>query len=366
MWETISNVSDNDATDFKTNEGDKRNLESTASPIASAAGANLPKIDAVFESTEKEQSSPLLHDATRNILNTRNTERVESGRQSIESSTVEDEVCEVLPESTDVVIIGAGPAGLTLACELARRGISFLIFDINARPVAQSRGLMLHERTLEIMADLGLTEPAVLSGHIVRGSNVFVNDKLVLDLKFTGAVQGPFPFTLVLEQSQTECMLIERLIQLGHRVHRPVAVWRVEVPEAKDAVNLSEGCLNHSPASISMMLAARSALAGTTGGQQIQQSGASTPNTSGLLVNGSHLSTLNNATATIKSLSSFLNESYCTVHVKALDIYGRPRECPVGQVGETPSTGGIARVYHCSAVIVIIRVVIYFSIDVFV
>ena len=64
----------------------------------------------------------------------------------------------------DVVIIGAGPAGLTLAALLAEYGVDFLILDSKSGPVDQSRAALVHVRTLELLDRLGLAETAVARG----------------------------------------------------------------------------------------------------------------------------------------------------------------------------------------------------------
>ena len=65
---------------------------------------------------------------------------------------------------TDVLIIGAGPAGLTLAALLAEYGVDFLILDSKSGPVDQSRAALVHVRTLELLDRLGLAETAVARG----------------------------------------------------------------------------------------------------------------------------------------------------------------------------------------------------------
>ncbi|WP_329459965.1 FAD-dependent oxidoreductase [Streptomyces sp. NBC_01497] len=58
--------------------------------------------------------------------------------------------------TTDVLIIGAGPTGLTLACDLARRGVSFLLLERSTTPSTASRAKTIQPRTMEIADDLGV------------------------------------------------------------------------------------------------------------------------------------------------------------------------------------------------------------------
>jgi 2-polyprenyl-6-methoxyphenol hydroxylase-like FAD-dependent oxidoreductase len=65
---------------------------------------------------------------------------------------------------TTVLIAGAGPTGLTLALDLARRGISFRLIDVATAPFEGSRGKGLQPRTLEIFDDLGVIGAILAAG----------------------------------------------------------------------------------------------------------------------------------------------------------------------------------------------------------
>ena len=67
-------------------------------------------------------------------------------------------------EKTDVLIVGAGPTGLTMANLLARYGIGFKIIDKKSGPVDESRALVVLTRTLELWDKLGLADEAVDGG----------------------------------------------------------------------------------------------------------------------------------------------------------------------------------------------------------
>jgi 2-polyprenyl-6-methoxyphenol hydroxylase-like FAD-dependent oxidoreductase len=66
--------------------------------------------------------------------------------------------------SEGVLIVGAGPTGLTLAIELARRGAGVRIVDATPAPHRESRGKGLQPRTLEVLEDVGVTERVLATG----------------------------------------------------------------------------------------------------------------------------------------------------------------------------------------------------------
>lgn len=69
-----------------------------------------------------------------------------------------------LHQHVDVLIIGAGPTGLTLACDLARRGVTFAIIDKSLQPFQGSRAKGIQPRTLEVMNDLGVVDAVLAAG----------------------------------------------------------------------------------------------------------------------------------------------------------------------------------------------------------
>ncbi|MEU0219610.1 FAD-dependent oxidoreductase, partial [Streptomyces sp. NPDC006265] len=70
------------------------------------------------------------------------------------------------PQQTtvDVLVVGGGPTGLTLACDLARRGVRTHVIEATERLPAGSRGKSLQARTLEAFDDLGLTDAVKAAG----------------------------------------------------------------------------------------------------------------------------------------------------------------------------------------------------------
>lgn len=70
------------------------------------------------------------------------------------------------PLTRPVLVVGAGPAGLTLAVELLRRGGDCRMIERLPAPAATSRAMMLHARTLELFEGAGLAEPLLRAGRV--------------------------------------------------------------------------------------------------------------------------------------------------------------------------------------------------------
>src|SRR5215212_582265 len=123
--------------------------------------------------------------------------------------------------ATDVLVVGAGPAGLTMANILDRQGISFRIIDMKGGTVEESRALVVHAKTLELLDRLGLADRAIELGQRMGAVRVFGEGKPAGKITFLadGADdRTPYPFALVLEQDRTERLLIDGLEATGGRV----------------------------------------------------------------------------------------------------------------------------------------------------
>jgi len=125
---------------------------------------------------------------------------------------------------TDVLIAGAGPAGLTLACELRRRGVDCRLIDRFLEYPVTSRALGCQPRTLEVFDDLGIVQQVLAEGQTILGANFYRGDALVgkfrLQMDATGHPDTPYLGILVQNQAVTERILRERLSALGGEVER--------------------------------------------------------------------------------------------------------------------------------------------------
>ncbi|HEV7844355.1 MAG TPA: FAD-dependent monooxygenase, partial [Pyrinomonadaceae bacterium] len=105
---------------------------------------------------------------------------------------------------TDIIIVGAGPTGLSLACQLIRYGVDFVIVDKNQGVTPYSKALGVHARTLEIYEQLDLAQPAIERGSIAGKVRLLEGGEIrgEVDLSQVGQGLSPYPYMLVLEQSQ--------------------------------------------------------------------------------------------------------------------------------------------------------------------
>jgi len=130
-----------------------------------------------------------------------------------------------MPDSP-ILIVGAGPVGLCLACELARYGTPFRLIEKRPQPSQTSKALGIHARSLEMFDDMGIAERFVDRGLTVRRANLHSEGRLLAAIQLS-SIDSPFNFTIDLPQSETEALLIERLRELGGDVERYVELTKI-------------------------------------------------------------------------------------------------------------------------------------------
>ncbi|CTP85402.1 FAD-dependent oxidoreductase [Xanthomonas translucens pv. arrhenatheri] len=122
----------------------------------------------------------------------------------------------------EVLIVGAGPTGLTLALWLARQGVSVRLIDKSAGPGETSRAMAVQARTLELYRQVGIADAVVAAGHRTPAMNLWARGKrrARIALQDSAAGLSPYPFVLVYPQDQHERLLIAELQALGVVVER--------------------------------------------------------------------------------------------------------------------------------------------------
>ena len=124
---------------------------------------------------------------------------------------------------TDVLIVGAGPTGLTLAAALTARGVRTTVIDRLPEGANTSRAAVVHARTLEVLDALGVSERLAGLGVHARRFTIRDRDRVLVPIDF-GGLPTRYPYTLMVSQAVTEGVLLHRFVELGGRVLRPRAL----------------------------------------------------------------------------------------------------------------------------------------------
>ncbi|MFF3575097.1 FAD-dependent monooxygenase [Nocardia jiangxiensis] len=130
--------------------------------------------------------------------------------------------------TSQVLIAGAGPTGLTLAIDLARRGVDVRIVERATEFFAGSRGDGIQPRTLEVFEDLGVLDAIHAAGIPVPLTRIFLDGNPVGERRMSEVREPtpavPYPNPWMLGQSDTEAVLRARLADFGVRVELSTAL----------------------------------------------------------------------------------------------------------------------------------------------
>ena len=130
------------------------------------------------------------------------------------------------PMRTDVLIVGAGPTGLALACQLIRYKIDFILVDKKETTTPHSKAIGVQARTLEIYEQIGLARPLIDLGSPAAYAKLFAGGKVrgAIDFGDLGGGMSPYPYVLFAEQGKHEALLYEFIRSCGREVE-----WNTEL-----------------------------------------------------------------------------------------------------------------------------------------
>jgi 2-polyprenyl-6-methoxyphenol hydroxylase-like FAD-dependent oxidoreductase len=134
----------------------------------------------------------------------------------------------------DVLVVGAGPVGLTMAAELARHGVRSRVIDRLATPSSYCRAIGVTPRTLEVWDDMGITRPMIDAGLWLSGMRSLVSDSPPQDIRLD-LTDLPYGH-LGIPQYETERILGQHLTSLGIKVERPVEL--ISLRQCADSIDV--------------------------------------------------------------------------------------------------------------------------------
>ena len=122
-----------------------------------------------------------------------------------------------LATDTDVLIVGAGPVGLFLANECARRGLRYRIIEAHATQSEYSKALAIFPRTMEIFDMAGVVAPFLERANRVTSVAIETHGRKLAQMRFEPK-ESPYPFVAMVPQDVTEALLAEELHRRGGAV----------------------------------------------------------------------------------------------------------------------------------------------------
>jgi 2-polyprenyl-6-methoxyphenol hydroxylase-like FAD-dependent oxidoreductase len=124
-----------------------------------------------------------------------------------------------LPGRPEVLVVGAGPVGLAVAASLVGHGHDVAVVDRQAAGANTSRAAVVDARTLEMLEQIGVSKRLAELG-IHAQFSIRDGDRELVPVPFD-QLPTDYPYALMVPQNITEKVLLDRLEELGGRVHRP-------------------------------------------------------------------------------------------------------------------------------------------------
>jgi len=148
-----------------------------------------------------------------------------------ESTLQPREVMSEFRTDTDVLIVGAGPVGLFLANECARRGLRWWLVEERASQSAHSKALAIFPRTFEIFDMAGIAAPFLEWANQVTWVAIVAHRRRLARIRFAPE-ESPYPFVAMVPQDVTERLLVEQLRRKGGTVAYETAfVTAIQQPD---------------------------------------------------------------------------------------------------------------------------------------
>lgn len=141
---------------------------------------------------------------------------------------------------TDVLIVGAGPTGLTLATSLITRGVDVVVVDKLPSGANTSRAAVVNARSLELLEDLDVSPRLVKAGLAAPRFTMRQGSRVLIPVDFSD-LPTAYPYSLMISQADTEQALEERLNELGGKVIRPRTVRHLSQDATGVSVTFDDG-----------------------------------------------------------------------------------------------------------------------------